>query len=112
MLYDRLSYTRSTIHRDDGTQLMVGKVEVKGPYTFEVHSALNESRLLKLNDTAHLLFLKAKSRGMSRPNVIVWDAYPHTEASAVPKLDFKADGLVRVSKNSCINLVLRQLVRR
>ncbi len=112
MLYDRLSYTRSTIHRDDGTQLMVGKVEVKGPYTFEVHSALNESRLLKLNDTAHLLFLKAKSRGMSRPNVIVWDAYPHTEASAVPKLDFKADGLVRVSKNSCINHVLRQLVRR
>lgn len=112
MFYDRISYTRSTFRRDDGSQVVVGKVVVEPPYTFEVHSALQESRRLKLHDVAHLLFLKAKSRGAARPNVLVWDAYPHEETFTIPTLDFKRRGLVRVSKNSCITSTLRSLVRR
>jgi len=112
MLYDKTSYTRSTIQRDDGSQLMVGEVVVKPPYCFEVHAGLSESRQLKLNDTAHLQLLKAIARGISEPTVVVWDAFPQTETFAVPRLDLANSGLVRLSKNACITHALRSAVRR
>jgi len=112
MLYDRISYTRSSVQREDGTRLVAARVAIEPPYAFEVHSSVQENRLLKLHDAAHLLYLKARFRGAARPNVIVWDAYPHTETWGAPKLDSTARGLVRVSKNACINHSLRSLVRR
>lgn len=112
MVFDKFAYERTSFRRSDGSRIVVGKATVKAPYEFEVHPEFPENRAVKLRDTAHLRMLKAIYRGISRPMVAAWDAYPQGETFSIPRLDFSSDDVVRISKNSQITHVLRNVVRR
>jgi len=108
-VYSELQYQRDRIIRSSGDFYTV--VEVVGPDIshLEFHNVTSEERSIKLGDIARLRMLKAIGRGVENPVVIIWDAYPHSEAIDGVCLDLDDNTRTQhISKNSHVNYYVRQ----
>lgn len=108
-----LQYSRTRISRQDGSYYDVAEVIAPDPAKVEFHKGISSGAQFKLDDIGQLRMLKAQSRGVKNPVVLVWDAYGHDEA--MTEIDLAKHGqhtdLVPVSKNAYITRRLRSLVR-
>lgn len=108
----KLEYSRTRITRDDGSFYDVVEVIAPDLAKLEFHKGISENSKLKLDDIAQLRMLKALTRGVAKPAVLLWDAYGHDEARAGSDLAYHGQGtdLVRISKNAWITHHLRDMV--
>ncbi len=106
-----LQYARTRIPRQDGSFFDVVEVIAPDPTKVEFHKGISSGAQFKLDDIAQLRMLKALTRGVKDPVVLVWDAYSHDQAAAKIDLADQAQGTdtVLVSKNSFITHHLRYL---
>ena len=75
-----LQYSRTRISRQDGSYYDVAEVIAPDPAKVEFHKGISSGAQFKLDDIGQLRMLKAQSRGVKNPVVLVWDAYGHDEA--------------------------------
>src|SRR5690554_5682054 len=106
-----LQYARTRIPRQDGSFFDVVEVVAPDPTKVEFHKGISSGAQFTLDDIAQLRMLKALTRGVKDPVVLVWDAYSHDQAAAKIDLADQAQGTdtVLVSKNSFITHHLRYL---
>lgn len=110
MLNEQATYGRTRIVRPDGSFYNVVEVIAAGLDRVEFHKGIKETRKRKLADVAHLRGLKALARGISKPVIIVWDAYEHTNSFADFEPSKSTEEIVYVSRNALITSTLRQLL--
>lgn len=103
------NYERGREYRNDGSFYDFAEVVVQGVDRVHFHKGISECRKRKLMDVAHLRFLKAKSRGVQRPVIVVWDGYKHTESYQDLHRCKETSELISISKSSIITTNLRSL---
>lgn len=104
-------YTKTLMKRDDGSFYNLIEVKIDKSEKIEFHQITTEETQSKILNIGQLRMLKARERGVTKPVVIIWDAFLNSRrAEEFFSIDNLSKETIHLSLNSFITFYLRYII--